>query len=302
VAVVVGVLAIVSPRFGSVGNDASPTPSPTMRSPGIVLPGGPEAFAGDPRLGTCTVGALSDMEYAFVMARGRDYRRYFPAMLLSPELEIDTPVFVIVYREGFEPVFGGVPGAVRPTPRPGHRTVCAVVDGERIVYGDVDITGMTVDVAAATPLPSPSPSVSSPGNPYAWLDDSRLPKCYFTGRPNRMDYVFEITTDRDYGLFVRNPGLERDLEEHGVALVVVYRADMPYPPDFGPGPQAPPHTPPPGQRVVCMVFEDGVLSQTGLDITSLELDALPNGPTATSGGPTPVREPGPVSPTPASPP
>lgn len=178
VAVIVGLLAVVSPRFGSVGNDASPTPSPSMHSPGIVLPGGPDAFAGDTRLATCSLGPITDIQYAFEMAHGRDYQRYFPAMLLSPELDIDAPVFVVVYREGFEFVFGGAVGGVRPTPRAGHRTVCAVVQGERMAYSDVDITGLTVDVVPSSPGPSESFTAQQPPPPSltpepapAWAGD-----------------------------------------------------------------------------------------------------------------------------------
>jgi hypothetical protein len=162
-----------------------------------------------------------------------------------------------------------------------------------------------LDAAEATssrsPTPSPTTSASParsaaiPGNPYAWLDDPRLHTCFITGRPNQMDYVFEIAGDRDYGLFPRNVGLADELDASGPALVVVFRADVPYPPSFGPdpGPQQP-QLPSPGMRVVCMVFGDH-FSQAGLDITDLDVGVLPLGPSDPQASGSPAT---PINPTP----
>ena len=148
-------LALAVPRFGGVGTEGTLDSTPTVdTSVDPILPGGPEAFADDPRLATCSIGLPSDMQYAFEIARGRDYRRYIPAMLRSPELEVDDAVLVIVYREGFRPITSGALGGAPSSPRPGHRTVCAVVHGERSVYSDVDITGLTIDVTPSSPRPS----------------------------------------------------------------------------------------------------------------------------------------------------
>ena len=156
-----GLVALVSPRFGMVGTEASPEPTVSAEaSRGPTLPGGPEAFASDPRLATCTLGPVAEMEYAFEMTHGRDYQSYFPAMLLSPELDVDDPVLVVVYREGWAglPTVGGL-GAEPRTPTPGTRIVCVVIAGERAVYSDVDITGLTIDVAPSSPQPSGSAPV-----------------------------------------------------------------------------------------------------------------------------------------------
>lgn len=151
--VLLSLLALALPRFSGVGTE--PTSTPTQSPP---LPGGPDAYADDPRLGVCTVGLPTDMEYVFEMTHARDYQRHFPAMLLAPELDVDDAALVVVYREGFEAVYGGVPGAERPTPRAFHRTVCVAVGTERSVYGDVDIAGMTIVAApSATQGPGGTP-------------------------------------------------------------------------------------------------------------------------------------------------
>lgn len=160
VIVMLGLLAFALPRFGGVGTEATSTPT---QSPTLLV--GPDAFAADLRLAVCTIGLPTDMEYVFEMTHARDYQRYFPAMLLSPELDVDDAALVVVYREGFEPVFGGVPGAERPTPRAGHRTVCVAVGTERSVYGDVDIAGMTT---AVTPSATQGSTDATPDLVPVW--------------------------------------------------------------------------------------------------------------------------------------
>ena len=51
IVVVVGLLAVLMSRQTGVGTGATPTPAETPAGP--VLPGGPEAYAGDPRLAQC---------------------------------------------------------------------------------------------------------------------------------------------------------------------------------------------------------------------------------------------------------
>jgi hypothetical protein len=168
-------LAVAVPRFAGPGAGPTPSASATPR-PG--LPGGPEAFADDPRLGQCAFGPASSMEFVFVMEPARDYRAYLPNMLISPELEVDAPALVVVFEQAMAqpPTTGLGPGA---TNEPGHRYVCVVPDGgERNLYGDVDITGLTTDVvpsqASATPVPtdagSPDPTPTPPPAP-AWVAD-----------------------------------------------------------------------------------------------------------------------------------
>jgi hypothetical protein len=167
-------LAVAVPRLAGPG--AGPTPTASA-APGSGLPGGPEAFADDPRLGQCAFGPASSMEFVFVMEHARDYWAYLPNMLLSPELDVDESALVVVFRQEMaEPQTRAGPGA---TNEPGHRYVCVVPDGgERNLYGDVDITGLTIDVvpsdASPTPTmtesPGPAPTATPPPAP-SWVAD-----------------------------------------------------------------------------------------------------------------------------------
>jgi hypothetical protein len=153
----------LAPRFSSGGGTAN----------GPVAPD-PAAFAGDSRLARCgaSVDTASD---AFEMAHARDYRRYLPAMGSSPELDVETPAFVVVYRsmQPF-PVFGAAPPPGQTwKPRslePGRHDICVLVGtdaatAEMTVYSDVDISGLTIDVVPSDPSPSelaPTPMVAPP--------------------------------------------------------------------------------------------------------------------------------------------
>jgi len=168
IALLVGMLWLLSPRLGSVTNQAASTPtnaaSPTPAPP-AATPGGPAAFAGDPRLSRC-FGTISDMEFVFEMKRARDYQQYLPNMLLAPELDVDDPAFVVIFREGWAgPLISGVPGAKPETPMPGRRFVCViVVGGDPSLYANVDITGLTLDVVPSSPS-APTAAVSEPPQP-----------------------------------------------------------------------------------------------------------------------------------------
>ena len=174
---IVALVAVVAPRLGGMGGQL-PTPSPTMTSNasrGLTLPGGPEAFAGDPRLSRCSFGPI---QFAFVMDHARDYRRYFPMMGLSPELDVDQSAFVGVFAAGMAqpPTTGFGPGS---TNEPGNRYVCVLVDGgDPTLYGDVDITGLTIDVTSSQASPSATPTEDAPADPTstqapapAWVAD-----------------------------------------------------------------------------------------------------------------------------------
>ena len=76
--------------------------------------------------------------------RASDYATHFPAMGRAPELETDTDAFAVVHGPDYVPsIFGG---RAAPRPPPGTRYVCIYVgmppDGQRNVYGPVDLTGM----------------------------------------------------------------------------------------------------------------------------------------------------------------
>jgi hypothetical protein len=149
-------------------------PQSSGGAPGVPpVPPDPGAFAGDPRLAAC-FGAAGPVEFAFEMPRARDYQRHFPAMLLSPELDVDEPAFVVVFAIGAELHVGlsgppGATGAATPSAGPNERSVCILVGDTPNLYSNVDISGMRVDIgtspASATPAPStdssPTPAVGS---------------------------------------------------------------------------------------------------------------------------------------------
>jgi hypothetical protein len=122
------------------------------------------------------------MEFVFVMVHARDYQSYLPNMLLAPELDVDDPAFVVVFRDGWVgPPYGGAPGAPSPrsTPVPGLRFVCVLPDGGAPnLYANVDITGLTIDVVPSQSSASPTPTEplspdATPTPPPAptWVDD-----------------------------------------------------------------------------------------------------------------------------------
>jgi hypothetical protein len=166
VAIALGAV-ILAPRFGSVGGPAG---APTWNK----------------ELARC--GASLETAFdVFSMDRARDYHLHLPAMLLSPELDVDTPAFVVVYA-GMQPFSGG--GAAPPpgqtfAPRtldPGHHDVCILVGydaatAELNVYENVDTTGLREAVESGEPLGTPGPTTSTaqppggttpePGPPWA---------------------------------------------------------------------------------------------------------------------------------------
>lgn len=147
------------------------------RSGGVTAPGSsspvppdPAAFAGDPRLARCGATVETALD-AFEMAHARDYQVHLPAMLLAPELDVDAPAFVVVFR-AMQPFAGGgaapPPGQTWP-PRslePNHHDVCILVGAdpataELNVYEDVDVAGLTADALSASVAPSNEPSASA---------------------------------------------------------------------------------------------------------------------------------------------
>lgn len=156
IAVLVGAAWLLGSRLATVTNTTTATPTNSA----TFSPGDPAAFANDPRLVRCPL-LPANVETVFEMAHARDYRRYLPSMGISPELDVDTPALVVIYREGTpEPPTTGFGGA--STPVPGTRIVCVVPTGEPPnVYADVDITGLTLDVVPSSPGPA-TPSASEP--------------------------------------------------------------------------------------------------------------------------------------------
>jgi hypothetical protein len=186
VAIGVGALAL--------GNRlATATGTPAV-SAGAAIPPDPAAFAGDARLARCGATVTSAIA-AFPMDQARDYRRHLPAMGLSPELDVDDPAFVVVYRGGhpFGPGGGGAsvgaPTAVPSASRDGElHDVCVLVGADPATavlnaYSNVDTTGLsaTVEPTAshvspdASDPPTPSTLILPTLEPApAWAGDARV--------------------------------------------------------------------------------------------------------------------------------
>ena len=96
----------------------------------------------DPRATACDV-LDGSIRTQIQMAQARDYHTIFPRMGYSPELESSQPAFFVVYEGPVRMPVMGAPG-VAGSSGGGMRTetfsgvVCAVIDGQRIVYTDVD--------------------------------------------------------------------------------------------------------------------------------------------------------------------
>jgi hypothetical protein len=146
---------ILAPRFGSVGGSAGGTPT------------NGEAATWNLELARCDA-SLATALAVFPMEHARDYRLHLPAMLLSPELEVDDPAFVVVYGEMHPFGVGGAPPPPGQTraPRsldPGHHDLCVLVGADAAtaelnIYGNVDTTGMRAAVESTEPSVSSAPS------------------------------------------------------------------------------------------------------------------------------------------------
>jgi hypothetical protein len=154
------VLAIVAVGLSSLL--LSPSQQGTGPSgPSRPVPPDPAAFAGDPRIAAC-LGTAAPVQYAFEMAHARDYQRHLPAMLLSPELDVDDPAFVVVFAAGARIVGGAPPPASDATSAPANsRSVCVLVAGVPNLYENVDISGMRADLGADALATSPAPGPST---------------------------------------------------------------------------------------------------------------------------------------------
>jgi hypothetical protein len=142
--VVAGALLLRMPSVGPGGAPAAP------------IPPAPAAFAGDPRLLRCAGGDLANVLYAFEMESAANYQAHLPAMLLSPELDVDVPAFVVVFRglHSFPGLGAAPPQGQTHAPRsfaPGSHDLCVLVgsDAETAeinVYEGVDIEGLAASI------------------------------------------------------------------------------------------------------------------------------------------------------------
>jgi len=140
VVVALGLGAVILGRVPAIGTGRTEPPDPA-------------AFSGDPRLARCFGATTATALDVFEMQHAWDYRRHLPAMGLAPELDVDEPAFVVVFRD--PPLVGllgappspGTSAAPGASNAPGHHDVCILVgpDAETAqpnLYGDVDIAGL----------------------------------------------------------------------------------------------------------------------------------------------------------------
>lgn len=151
----------LAPRAGNVA-----------AQPSAPVPPDPAAFVGDARLARC--GATPESALAvFEMTHARDYRLHLPSMGLSPELDINSPGFVVVYRamqpfgiSGAPAPDGFSPAPPRGSVTPGRHDLCVLVGAdaataEQNIYADVDIAGLAVAVVSVEPPSQSAPSATA---------------------------------------------------------------------------------------------------------------------------------------------
>jgi len=100
----------------------------------------------DPRFAEC--GGTADNAAAAFAFIARDYKRHFPFMGRSPELEVDAPAFAVVFVEGHQvATFGLRQQAEHQAPAGDSTTgrfVCVYVGtppgGAYNIYGNVDVS------------------------------------------------------------------------------------------------------------------------------------------------------------------
>src|SRR5207245_1544249 len=108
----------------------------------------------------------ADAEWAFTISRASDYALYLPAIGRSPELDLDRPALVVVYRQPLAvahfstPAPSGASPEPTPTPRPSNvRDLCVYVgiagEGEINYYTDVSIAGLRATPNGPVLVPPP---------------------------------------------------------------------------------------------------------------------------------------------------
>jgi hypothetical protein len=111
---------------------------------------GSPSLALDPRAAACGASVIGSIVNQTAIGHARDYQTLFPKMGYSPELETDTPAFVVAYAGttklmglSLAPAPGGADGNITTEPAAAQSdftgVVCVVVDGsDPVVYVNVD--------------------------------------------------------------------------------------------------------------------------------------------------------------------
>jgi hypothetical protein len=134
--VVAGAVATVAilQGIGAIGSD------PGFGGPAVPIE------SNDPRFTKCA-GDEGPVLAAFHLEHASQFANHFPAAGQAPEMEVQTPAFVVVFDGPYPgPVMPRFSASPPPTPAPGRRDICVWIgdpdDGVQVVYGDVDIRGM----------------------------------------------------------------------------------------------------------------------------------------------------------------
>jgi hypothetical protein len=118
----------------------------------------PATWASDSRVNSCLAGATEETVIltAYQLAHASDYRQRLPSLGFRPELELNEPVLVVIFR-GVSPVESplqlGVSRSVHQ-PAPGTRDICIAGGDWHRRYVDVVLD---FDYLAGTKTPPPGP-------------------------------------------------------------------------------------------------------------------------------------------------
>jgi hypothetical protein len=93
----------------------------------------------DPRFHACG-GDSGHVRAAFAMSHARDFGAHYPHALRTPELETDSPAYVVDFEGTVIPLTTGNPRAPRVTSY--KNVLCVFADGVPNWYFDVDKAGM----------------------------------------------------------------------------------------------------------------------------------------------------------------
>jgi hypothetical protein len=141
---------------------ASPAPTPTAPSASNRSLPDPARLASDPRYAVCTQAGMPGVLSAFEVSHARDLARYVSDFALSPELQSDEPVFVVVYAGPVKTIVpgGSLAGGNGPEPTlgPGRYDACVVIGAATAIhshgfYGGVSFLDFDPAPSGLTPLP-----------------------------------------------------------------------------------------------------------------------------------------------------
>jgi hypothetical protein len=112
---------------------------------GLLLLGGlfVAANAADPRPRACGANGGGHVQAAFAMDHASSFWSHFPNALQAPELEVDTPAYVVVFSGPVKLVIAGNPNGAGGSLQQAtfDHVVCVLVGDTPNFYYNVDTTG-----------------------------------------------------------------------------------------------------------------------------------------------------------------